>query len=82
MTIIEIPRPTTPTHWPIPWVKRRAARLGKGLGAAIKRAQVARMQSVLSELTDEQLAGIGVRRRDIPDYAASLIHGPGAWKAR
>ena len=47
--------------------------VGKGFRAALQALQTARMMQALSQLGDEQLAQIGIERRDIPSYAERLI---------
>jgi uncharacterized protein YjiS (DUF1127 family) len=42
---------------------------------ALQAVQVARMTSVLSDMTDKQLAEIGISRSGIPAYAERLIVG-------
>ena len=50
------------------WAKaRRTAQ------SVIMAMQTARMLSVLSNMSDEQLAEIGISRSDVPDYAGRLI---------
>lgn len=55
------------------------ARLGTGAKAAAHRVfvamQLARMMSVLANMSDEHLELIGVARSEIPDYAAKLLAG-------
>lgn len=49
---------------------------GKGLGAvhaSITALQTARMLSTLSNMSNEQLAQIGISRSDIPTYAKTLM---------
>ena len=47
------------------------------LRSVIKSVQIGRMISVLSNLTDTQLAEIGISRSGIPDYAAKLVSDGG-----
>lgn len=42
-------------------------------GAAFKTLQTARMMSVLSQMTDEQLSQIGITRAEIPSYVQMLM---------
>jgi len=42
---------------------------------ALKALQMARMMSVLSNMSDYQLAQIGISRSDIPKYAETLMAG-------
>lgn len=49
------------------------ARLRDRAAGVVKALQAARMVSVLGEMSDSQLAGIGITRSDIPRYAAYLI---------
>lgn len=53
------------------------AAIGGAVGEALKKAlfawKVARMRSVLRRLSDEQLARIGIARKDIPARALKLI---------
>ncbi len=50
-----------------------ATRFGKGAKSAVLKIQIARMESVLRNLSDSQLADIDLERRDIPDRARSLL---------
>ena len=50
-----------------------ASRLRKGLSRFVTQMQIARMQSVLSAMTDEQLVQINLDRRDIRTRAESLV---------
>jgi len=50
-----------------------AAALAAGAGALMRRLQHARMVAVLAQFSDRQLAEIGIRRAEIPDYARRLI---------
>ncbi|MGC1505619.1 MAG: DUF1127 domain-containing protein [Sulfitobacter sp.] len=43
--------------------------------AAVKTLQMARMLSTLSNMSDHQLAEIGIQRSDIPKYAETLMAG-------
>lgn len=40
---------------------------------ALKALQMARMMSTLANMSDNQLAHIGISRADIPDYAKTLL---------
>ncbi len=48
------------------WIRAKAS-------AALKTLRMARMLSVLSKLSDDQLAQIGISRSNIPEYAAKLM---------
>ncbi len=41
--------------------------------AALKAVQMARMMSTLANMSDNQLAHIGISRADIPNYAKTLL---------
>lgn len=41
--------------------------------AALKTLQIARMMTTLSNMSDHQLAQIGISRSDIPKYAETLM---------
>ena len=47
--------------------------LGGKANSALKTMQVARMMSTLSNMSDHQLAQIGIQRSDIPKYAETLM---------
>ncbi len=49
------------------------AKIGAKAKAALKAFQMARMQSTLSNMSDYQLAQIGISRSDIPEYAEKLM---------
>lgn len=49
------------------------ARIGAKAKSALKALQMARMQSVFSNMNDHQLAQIGIQRSDIPKYAETLM---------
>lgn len=49
--------------------------LGQPVQDALLAAQIGRMFKALGDLTDEQLAEIGITRRDIPAYAEKLVNG-------
>lgn len=49
------------------------ATFGEKARVALNVFQVARTMSALSNMTNEQLAQIGIKRSDIPDYAETLI---------
>lgn len=51
------------------------AKVSAFASSALQALQVARMASVLSEMTDQQLADIGISRSGIPAYAETLIVG-------
>jgi uncharacterized protein YjiS (DUF1127 family) len=53
---------------------RALAGLGRAVAAGVKRVQYGQMVAVLNRLQDDQLAAIGVRRRDIPAQARRLIY--------
>ncbi len=48
-------------------------RLGLIASAAVTSAQIARMASTLNELTDAQLAAIGIQRHEIYTHAERLV---------
>lgn len=54
---------------------RFAARTRNRAGMTLKTLQKGRMMSALSELSDAQLAEIGISRPEIPRYAERLIFG-------
>lgn len=54
-------------------VKAFLARFGRGAKSTLTTLQTARMMSVLSDMSDQQLAQIGISRSDIPEYAERLI---------
>ncbi|HUF88223.1 MAG TPA: DUF1127 domain-containing protein [Thermohalobaculum sp.] len=56
---------------------RLASRIGRRLAAALKQVQYGRQMQALSQLSDGQLAEIGLRRSEIPAYAWRLIHESG-----
>lgn len=74
MAIVDNAQSVTPTASPTLLTRFREAIIGKRLVAVLKRLQCARMREVLSKLSDEQLAEIGLRRKDIPAYAYRLIY--------
>lgn len=43
------------------------------VGGALRALQLARMQSILSQMSDYQLAQVGVKRSQIADFAATLM---------
>ncbi len=47
--------------------------IGATANAALKTLQMARILSTLSNMSDDQLAQIGISRSDIPEYAAKLM---------
>jgi uncharacterized protein YjiS (DUF1127 family) len=47
--------------------------LGGKANSALKTMQVARMMSALTNMSDHQLAQIGIQRSDIPKYAETLM---------
>ena len=49
------------------------ARIGAKAQAVLKGLQMARMLSTLSNMSDSQLAQIGISRSDIPKYAETLM---------
>jgi uncharacterized protein YjiS (DUF1127 family) len=49
------------------------ARFGAKAKSTLRTLQMARMQSVLSNMSDHQLAQIGIQRSDIPKYAELLM---------
>lgn len=48
-------------------------RFGVKARSALKSLQMARMLSTLSNMSDHQLAQIGIQRSDIPKYAETLM---------
>ncbi len=56
-----------------------ASRSGQAVGSYLKRAfrrfAKGRVAFVLSSMTDEQLAAIGVKRSQIPKYTAEIFSG-------
>ena len=50
-----------------------ASKAGRIAKAGIHAIQVGRMQSVLSQMSDDQLAVVGISRDEIPAHAALLI---------
>lgn len=50
-------------------------RIRSRIAGAVQGMQHARMMSVLVQLTDEQLAEIGIDRKDIPARAHECIYG-------
>lgn len=51
------------------------AAVGRRLMAALRAVQHARMMQAMGEMTDRDLAKIGIARADIPAYAARLVYG-------
>lgn len=51
------------------------ARLGAKAHGVLKTLQMARMLSTLADMSDHQLAQIGISRADIPKYAEELMTG-------
>ena len=49
------------------------ARIGGKSYSALKSLQIARMLSTLANMSDHQLAQIGIQRSDIPKYAETLL---------
>jgi uncharacterized protein YjiS (DUF1127 family) len=49
------------------------ARIGAKAKSALNALQMARMLSTLSNMSDHQLAQIGIQRSDIPKYAETLM---------
>jgi uncharacterized protein YjiS (DUF1127 family) len=49
------------------------ARIGAKAHSALKSLQMARMLSTLANMSDHQLAQIGIQRSDIPKYAETLM---------
>jgi uncharacterized protein YjiS (DUF1127 family) len=64
---------TAPLHAPSP-AAGFAQRIGAAFSNGINRMQIARMASVLSAMSDDQLAAIDLKRRDIPQRAADLVN--------
>jgi len=67
-------REESPERLSTPPILRGAAAFRRRLAAAVRRLQYTRMISVLNELSNDQLAEIGVRRSDIRSYAHHLIY--------
>jgi uncharacterized protein YjiS (DUF1127 family) len=76
MTLHETFNAHVTTASPRCWLRRWVVSMRQDLVAAGKRLQYVRMKSVLQQLSNQQLAAIGLRRRDIPAYAYSLIYEP------
>lgn len=57
------------------------ARMVNGAGAVVtgvvRAVQAGQMMRVLTELSDRQLADIGLQREDIPAYSHWLVYGEG-----
>ncbi len=51
------------------WGRKAATKFGAG----VQSIQVARMMSTLSNMSDVQLAQIGISRSEIPQYAETLM---------
>jgi uncharacterized protein YjiS (DUF1127 family) len=66
MTAIDMSTPVRPA---------RGGRIAEIFRAMWRGVQYARMLRVLTEMSDSQLARIGVTRGDIPDYAWKLVAG-------
>jgi uncharacterized protein YjiS (DUF1127 family) len=49
------------------------ARIGAKAHSALKFLQMARVSSTLANMSDHQLAQIGIQRSDIPKYAETLM---------
>lgn len=49
------------------------ARIGAKAHSALKSLQMAQMLSTLANMSDHQLAQIGIQRSDIPKYAETLM---------
>ena len=49
-------------------------RLRRWAGNAIRALQYSRMRQALSELSDAQLAALGLNRADIPDHARNCVY--------
>lgn len=54
-------------------LKRGGIKFLKGAASAVHSLQVARMMTVLSDMSDQELAQIGITRSDIPDHAIKLL---------
>lgn len=52
-----------------------ARKFGKGVSNFVTQMQIARMQAVLYEMTDVQLANIDLKRSDIRQHAENLVSG-------
>ena len=57
----------------ISYLNRALATIGSGMSAAGTSLKVARMASALNNLSDHQLAQIGITRSDIKRHAKSLV---------
>lgn len=44
-----------------------------GFARAVTQMQIARMQTVLNSMSDEQLATVGIERSNIPQHAKMLV---------
>jgi len=51
-------------------------RIGARIGTVIRAMQYSRMLQAMSELSDDQLATMGLTRSDIPGHARECIYGP------
>lgn len=49
--------------------------VGRGLTRAIRTVQMARMMSVLGQMSNEELRRIGITRQEIPAHAEKLVYG-------
>lgn len=54
-----------------------ASRFFRAAGKALRKMQVAKMNSVMHQMTDEQLRRIGITRREIADYVDCLFASAG-----
>jgi len=73
-TIRHAPPALQPALRPAPALGRLLARAGRATASAVRRLQYGQMVAALNHLSDENLAEIGLRRRDIPARARSLIY--------
>ncbi len=56
-------------------VTRLFSIVGRKCLSLLRRYQHAKMTTVMHELSDKQLAAIGITRAQIPDYVRGLTHG-------
>jgi len=64
MTAIDLSAPIRPSL---------GGRIAESFRAVWRGIALARMMRILTEMSDDQLARIGVKREDIPDYAWKLV---------
>ena len=51
------------------------ATIGKSLGTGIRAFQVARMMSILCQMSDRELELLGITRQQIPSFAEKTVYG-------